>query len=91
MNILGQSQRSLGNLQQALVCLEKRLVVAHELGNAEAKAAAYGELGQLHASLGNLEQAISCLDHQKTIAYELSNAFSKILLYFLGYNNCGCR
>lgn len=47
-------------------------MVSHELGNPEAKAAAYGELGQLHATLGNLEQAISCLDHQQTIARELS-------------------
>lgn len=69
---LGQSQRSLGNLQQALVCLEKRLVVAHELGSAEGKAAAYGELGQMHATLGNLEQAVSCLDHQQQIATDLS-------------------
>ena len=68
---LGQSQKSLGNLQQALVCLEKRLVVAHELGSSEAKAAAYGELGQIHATLSNLEQAVSCLDHQRAIALEL--------------------
>lgn len=54
------------------MCLEKRLVVAHELEVPEAKAAAYGELGQLHATLGNLEQAVSCLDHQKNIARELS-------------------
>ncbi|KAJ8973013.1 hypothetical protein NQ317_004611 [Molorchus minor] len=57
----------------ALVCLEKRLVVSHELGNPEAKAAAYGELGQLHATLGNLEQAVSCLDHQRNIARELGD------------------
>lgn len=44
--------KALGNLQQALVCLEKRLVVAHEIGIAEKKALAYGELGKLHASLG---------------------------------------
>lgn len=75
IHFLGQSQRSLGNLQQALVCLEKRLVVAHELGSLEAKAAAYGELGQLHATLGNLEQAVSCLDHQQAIARELSKYF----------------
>lgn len=73
---MGQSQRSLGNLQQALVCLEKRLVVSHELGNPEAKAAGYGELGQMHATLGNLEQAVSCLEHQKTIARELSKYFT---------------
>lgn len=54
------------------MCLEKRLVVAHELGNAEGKAAAYGELGQMHATLGNLEQAVSCLDHQQQIATDLS-------------------
>lgn len=60
--------RTLGNLQQALVCLEKRLVVSHELGVAEAKAQAYGELGSLHISLSNLDQAISCLEHQKNIA-----------------------
>lgn len=63
-------------------------MVAHEFGNLEAKAAAYGELGQLHASLGNLEQAVSCLDHQKTIAQELGkiSAFIcsfKIICFFL--------
>lgn len=73
MNVPGQSQRSLGNLQQALVCLEKRLVMSHELGSADAKAAAYGELGQLHAALGNLEQAVSCLDHQRNIARDLGD------------------
>jgi tetratricopeptide (TPR) repeat protein len=57
-----------GNLQQALVCLEKRLVVSHELGVPEAKAQAYGELGGLHIALNNLDQAISCLEHQKNIA-----------------------
>lgn len=62
----------MSNLQQALVCLEKRLVVSHELGNLDAKAAAYGELGQLHATLGNLEQAVSCLEHQRNIALEQS-------------------
>lgn len=60
--------RSVGSLQQALVCLEKRLVVSHELGVPEAKAQAFGELGALHISLGNLEQAVSCLEHQKNIA-----------------------
>lgn len=49
---LSQAMKALGNLQQALVCLEKRLVVAHEIGIAEKKALAYGELGKLHASLG---------------------------------------
>lgn len=58
----------MGNLQQALVCLEKRLVVSHELGAADAKAQAYGELGALHIALGNLDQALSCLEHQKNIA-----------------------
>ncbi|GBP96132.1 Tetratricopeptide repeat protein 28 [Eumeta japonica] len=42
---LGLSHKSVGNLQQALVCLEKRLVVSHELGMPEAKAQAYGEWG----------------------------------------------
>lgn len=41
---LSHSHKSLGNLQEALVYSEKRLVVAHELGN-EAKAAAFGDLG----------------------------------------------
>lgn len=41
---LCHSHKSLGNLQEALVYSEKRLVVAHELGN-EAKAAAFGDLG----------------------------------------------
>lgn len=66
--MLSLLHRSVGNLQQALVCLEKRLVVSHELGAPEAKAQAYGELGALHISLNNLEQAVLCLDHQKNIA-----------------------
>lgn len=59
----------MGNLQQALVCFEKRLVVAHELGGeGGGKAQAYGELGTLHSQLGNYEQALSCLEHQLNIA-----------------------
>ncbi len=42
----------MGNLQQSLVCFEKRLVVAHELGECGGKAQAYGELGQLAQSAG---------------------------------------
>ena len=62
--------RSMGNLQQALVCFEKRLVVAHELGgDGGGKAHAYGELGTLHSQLGNYEQALSCLEHQLNIAH----------------------
>lgn len=59
----------MGSLQQALVCLEKRLVVAHELGGEGGeKAQAYCELGTLHSQLGNYEQALSCLEHQLNIA-----------------------
>lgn len=65
---LGHAHKRLGNLQQALVCFEKRLVVAHELNSPEAKASAYGELGHIHTSLGNYQQAISCLQHQLLIA-----------------------
>ncbi|XP_023816436.1 tetratricopeptide repeat protein 28 isoform X2 [Oryzias latipes] len=66
---LGRAHRSAGSLQQALVCLEKRLVVAHELGGeGGGKAQAYGELGTLHSQLGNYEQALSCLEHQLNIA-----------------------
>lgn len=61
--------RSMGNLQQALVCFEKRLVIAHELGGeGGGKAQAYWELGTLHSQLGNYEQALSCLEHQLSIA-----------------------
>uniref|UniRef100_A0A4W5LA99 Tetratricopeptide repeat domain 28 n=1 Tax=Hucho hucho TaxID=62062 RepID=A0A4W5LA99_9TELE len=60
--------RAMGNLQQSLVCFEKRLVVAHELGECGGKAQAYGELGALHSQLGNYEQAISCLERQLGIA-----------------------
>ncbi|XP_026685481.1 tetratricopeptide repeat protein 28-like [Diaphorina citri] len=70
---LGHSHKQLGNLQQSLVCFEKRLVMAHELNNNEAKASAYGELGHIHASLGNFEQATSCLEHQLNIARELND------------------
>ncbi|XP_058473226.1 tetratricopeptide repeat protein 28 isoform X1 [Solea solea] len=67
---LGNAHRSTGSLQQALVCLEKRLVVAHELGGeGGGKAQAYGELGALHSQLGNYEQALSCLEHQLHIAH----------------------
>ena len=65
---LGHAHKRLGNSQQALVCFEKRLVVAHELNNLEIKASAYGELGHIHTSLGNYQQAISCLQHQLLIA-----------------------
>lgn len=59
----------MGSLQQALVCFEKRLVVAHELGGeGGGKAQAYCELGTLHSQLGNYEQALSCLEHQLNIA-----------------------
>ena len=34
---LGNAHRAMGNLQQALVCFEKRLVVAHELDKPAAK------------------------------------------------------
>nr|CAD7396932.1 unnamed protein product [Timema cristinae] len=70
---LGHSHKCLGNLQQALVCFEKRLVVAHELNSPNSKASAYGELGHIHSTLGNFEQAISCLEHQLTIARELKD------------------
>lgn len=63
----------MGNLQQALVCFEKRLVVAHELGEASDKAQAYGELGTLHRQLGNCEQAISCLERQLAIARDMKD------------------
>ncbi|XP_061589963.1 tetratricopeptide repeat protein 28 isoform X2 [Cololabis saira] len=67
---LGNAHRCMGNLQQALVCFEKRLVVAHELGGeGGGKAQAYGELGTLHSQLGNYEQALSCLEHQLNIAH----------------------
>lgn len=65
--------RAIGSLQQALVCFEKRLVVAHELGEAFDKAQAYGELGTLHSQLGNYEQAISCLERQLSIAREMKD------------------
>ncbi|KAH0625683.1 hypothetical protein JD844_015278 [Phrynosoma platyrhinos] len=63
----------MGSLQQALVCFEKRLVVAHELGESSDKAQAYGELGNLHSQLGNYEQAISCLERQLGIAREMKD------------------
>lgn len=73
---LGHSHKALGNLQEALVCLEKRLVVAHELGSLEAKAAAYGDLGNIHSALGNNEQAVNCLEHQRNIAQDLGDRFA---------------
>lgn len=68
--IYSSDSRSMGSLQQALVCFEKRLVVAHELGGEGGeKAQAYWELGTLHSQLGNYEQALSCLEHQLNIAH----------------------
>lgn len=55
------------------MCYEKRLVVAHELNNAAAKAQAYGELGHLHSTLANFEQSVSCLEHQVSIARKLND------------------
>lgn len=67
--LLSSNSRAMGSLQQALVCFEKRLVVAHELGGEGGeKAQAYCELGTLHSQLGNYEQALSCLEHQLNIA-----------------------
>ncbi|TKS84970.1 Tetratricopeptide repeat protein 28 [Collichthys lucidus] len=69
MNVEHELSRSMGSLQQSLVCFEKRLVVAHELGGeGGGKAQAYWELGTLHSQLGNYEQALSCLEHQLNIA-----------------------
>lgn len=50
------------------VCFEKRLVVAHDLVQPEAKGSAYGELGEIHSLLGNFEQALSCTEHQLNAA-----------------------
>ena len=49
---LGTSHKAFGSLQQALVCFEKRLYVAHETQALTAKASAYGELGYLYSLLG---------------------------------------
>lgn len=75
----------MGSLQQALVCFEKRLVVAHELGGeGGGKAQAYGELGTLHSQLGNYEQALSCLEHQLNIAHTAGvSALVSVSLYQL--------
>lgn len=85
---LGHSHKRLGNLQQALVCFEKRLVVAHELNNPEAKASAYGELGHIHTTLGNYEQAISCLEHQLAIARYTSHC--TLYIYYLNNIHLEC-
>ena len=47
----------MGNLQQALVCFEKRLVVTHEIDDNAHKGSAYGELGCLHSLLGKLQSS----------------------------------
>lgn len=57
------------------MCLEKRLVVAHESGILEAKGAAYGDLGNIHIALGNNEQAVNCLEHQRNIAQDINDRF----------------
>jgi hypothetical protein len=48
------------------VCFEKRLVIAHELKDAEAEA--YGELGDIHRLLANYDQAVNCMQHRITLA-----------------------
>lgn len=58
----------MGNFQEALACLEKRLVVLDELGNFQEKCTTYADLSFVHNSLEHLEQAISCLEHQRDIA-----------------------
>jgi len=58
---------------QALVCLEKRLVIAHTLGEEGEMGRAYGQLGCLHNLLGNYEQAIGCLLHQLGVARRLGD------------------
>ena len=47
----------MGNLQQALVCFEKRLVGTHEIDDNAHKGSAYGELGCLHSLLGKLQSS----------------------------------
>ena len=74
----------MGNLAQALVCYEKRLVVAHELNTPTAKGAAYGELGHIHYLLGNFKQAISYMEHQLKLAGYVSMVF-QLLPYFQLY------
>ena len=49
----------MGNLQQSLVCYEKRLVITHELDDSSLKGSAYGELGCLHSLLG---ESVCCSD-----------------------------
>lgn len=82
----------MGSLQQALVCFEKRLVVAHELGGeGGGKAQAYGELGTLHSQLGNYEQALSCLEHQLNIARIAGVSFhQQIVLVSVSYFALPC-
>ncbi|XP_049593440.1 tetratricopeptide repeat protein 28 isoform X2 [Syngnathus scovelli] len=66
---LADAHRSAGNLQQALVCLEKRLVAAHQLGGpVGGEARAYGDLGALHGQMGNYERALSSLERGLGIA-----------------------
>lgn len=47
---------------------EKRLVVAHELGDAAIKCGAFGDLGRLHGEMGHFAQALSCLEHKMRLA-----------------------
>lgn len=58
------------------MCLEKRLVFAHELNSLQAKAQAYFDLGKIHCSLGNNEQSISCFEHQRNIAQDLGDRYA---------------
>ncbi|KAL9981109.1 hypothetical protein ACROYT_G009772 [Oculina patagonica] len=74
---LGNTHRTLGNLQQALVCFEKRLVVAHELTDFRSKGTAYCELGNMHKILGNYEQALACFQQQLSLARECNDAINE--------------
>lgn len=72
----------MGNLQQSLVCYEKRLVITHELDDSVLKGSAYGELGCLHSLLG---ECVGCY-----ILYSIYSVLYSILchmcIYSMQYN-----
>lgn len=70
---LGCAYQAIGELSQGLVCLEKRLVIAHSLKDSAITCCAYGELGCLHSLVGNFEQAINYLQHQRRMAKDLND------------------
>ena len=74
---LSAVHKAMGNMQEARVCTEKRLVLSQDVEDA-VKCEAYSELAEIHLSMENLDQAISYFENQRKIAKESGNVESEI-------------